>query len=202
MGTTTKVRFPAQGFRRTGETGLLDAKRTHELIDGKVFQMAPESYDHARRVTRIADVFRRRVGELGLDWSAYIREGHPVRLSEYDESDPEIAILKGEPGRTPRPDDILLIVEVSRTTYHRDRGEKLQMYAAAGIPEYRVLRIDADAPRCSRSFERRRGRSTWRRLRRARRTTCESRRGRISAPLPSTHSSRDADSSQPVGALG
>lgn len=145
MGTTTKVRFTAQEFRRMGETGLLDAERTYELIDGEVFQMAPESYDHARQVTRIADMFRRRVGELGLDWSAYVREGHPVRLSEYDEPEPDIAILRGEPGRTPRPDDIRLIVEVSRTTYHRDRGEKLQMYAAAGIPEYWVLRIDADA---------------------------------------------------------
>ena len=43
--------------------------------------------------------------------------------------------------RHPRPRDVVLLVEVSDTTYHRDRGRKWRRYAAAGIPVYMIVRL-------------------------------------------------------------
>ena len=147
METTTKVRFTTQDFHLMGEVGLLDADRTYELIDGEIYRMAPESYNHASTVTRIADLFRKRIGQMGLNWSDYVREGHPIEASDHDEPEPDVALLRGEPGRTPRPEDVRLVIEVSRTTYEKDRGMKQRMYAQAGIPEYWIVRIEPDGPR-------------------------------------------------------
>ena len=147
METTTKVRFTTEDFHLMGEVGLLDADRTYELLDGEIYQMAPESYDHASRVKRIAGLFRKRIAEMGFDPDDYVQEGHPVEIPDHDEPEPDVALLYGEPGRTPQPEDVRLVVEVSRTTYEKDRGMKWRIYAAAGIAEYWIVRLDPDAPR-------------------------------------------------------
>jgi hypothetical protein len=58
---------------------------------------------------------------------------------------PDIAVLRGNDttyaSRHPRPRDVALLVEVSDTTYHRDRGRKWRRYAAAGIPVYMIVRL-------------------------------------------------------------
>lgn len=147
LETTTQVRFTTQDFHRMAEVGLLDSDRTYELIDGVIYQMAAESYDHASRVRRIAGQFRARVRALKLDETDIVQEGHPVVLSDYTEPEPDIAILHGDPGRTPHPEDIRLIIEVSRTTYDKDGADKLEAYAKAGIAEYWIIRIDPGQPR-------------------------------------------------------
>ncbi len=43
--------------------------------------------------------------------------------------------------RHPEPAEIALIVEVSDTTYHRDRNEKFAAYARAGIPVYWIVHL-------------------------------------------------------------
>src|SRR5205823_6441067 len=43
--------------------------------------------------------------------------------------------------RQPRPVDVALLIEVSDTTCHRDRGRKWRQYAAAGIPAYVIVRL-------------------------------------------------------------
>src|SRR5260370_25316594 len=42
-------------------------------------------------------------------------------------------------GAHPVPADALLVIEVSQSTLTFDRGEKLQTYARAGIPEYWIV---------------------------------------------------------------
>ena len=43
--------------------------------------------------------------------------------------------------RLPEPADILLIVEVSKSTLSFDRSTKLELYARAGIPEYWLVNL-------------------------------------------------------------
>ena len=42
----------------------------------------------------------------------------------------------------PKPEDILLLFEVSDTTLSKDRGEKAELYAEAGIRDYWIVNIN------------------------------------------------------------
>jgi len=74
-----------------------------------------------------------------------IREEKPILIGRYWAPKPDIAVLRGSDAiyaaRHPRPRDVALLVEVSDTTYHRDRGRKWRRYAAAGIPIYLIVRL-------------------------------------------------------------
>jgi Uma2 family endonuclease len=43
----------------------------------------------------------------------------------------------------PRPEDVLLLIEVADTTLVFDRETKLPLYARAGVPEVWILDLDA-----------------------------------------------------------
>jgi Uma2 family endonuclease len=68
-----------------------------------------------------------------------------VRIPEFDEPEPDVAIVRGSDddylARHPEPPDIALIVEVSETTLSRDRGENLLAYARGPIPFYWIVNL-------------------------------------------------------------
>ena len=68
-----------------------------------------------------------------------------MRIPEYDEPEPDIAIIRGTNDdykhRTPEPADVALLVEVSETTLRSDRGEKWTAYAKGGIPVYWIVNL-------------------------------------------------------------
>ena len=46
---------------------------------------------------------------------------------------------------TPRPENVLLIVEISDSTLNHDVNEKLPVYAKAGVPETWIMNLREDA---------------------------------------------------------
>ena len=60
-------------------------------------------------------------------------------MPDHSEPEPDLMLLKLREGGYisghPRPDDILLLVEVSDSTLRYDRDVKMSLYAAAGVPE-------------------------------------------------------------------
>jgi Uma2 family endonuclease len=56
---------------------------------------------------------------------------------------PDVAWVKQRSYRMNRPeiDDVLLLIEVADTTLAYDRGEKLRLYAGAGIKEYWIVNV-------------------------------------------------------------
>ena len=58
-------------------------------------------------------------------------------LGAHDEPLLDLALLHPDRNRTrlPRPEDVLLVIEVSDTTLRYDRETKLPLYARAGVPE-------------------------------------------------------------------
>ncbi len=63
---------------------------------------------------------------------------NPVRLSNYNEPEPDITLAdlrKFDGSHHPRPEEAILIIEVSDSTLKYDRDKKLSLYAEAGIPE-------------------------------------------------------------------
>ena len=64
---------------------------------------------------------------------------NPVRLSEYSEPQPDLALLRRRDDfyreHHPRAEDVLLIIEVAATSLRFDRKTKLPLYARHGIPK-------------------------------------------------------------------
>jgi hypothetical protein len=68
---------------------------------------------------------------------AIVSVQNPVRLDEYGESQPDLAVIRPRDYREslPIPEDVLLLIGVSDTTLAFDRGVKLPMYARKGMRE-------------------------------------------------------------------
>ena len=71
--------------------------------------------------------------------------GNPIRIPDFDEPEPDVAVLRGSAGdyrgRIPDASDVALLIEVAETSLVRDRGEKLAAYARGGIPVYWIVNL-------------------------------------------------------------
>ena len=69
----------------------------------------------------------------------------PVRLDDYSESEPDLALLQPAPddykSRHPRADHSFLFIEVSDTTLDYDREAKLPVYGRAGVAEVWIVNL-------------------------------------------------------------
>jgi Uma2 family endonuclease len=68
-----------------------------------------------------------------------------VVVTEDSEPEPDIAVVRGEPGdyreNHPQGSDVGLIIEVAESTVARDR-RKARIYAQAGVPQYWIVNLD------------------------------------------------------------
>lgn len=75
----------------------------------------------------------------------FVQVHAPVSLTPVDEPEPDICIVAGAPKderrRRPTPEEIALLIEVADSSLDYDRGEKLEAYAAAGVPEYWIVNL-------------------------------------------------------------
>jgi Uma2 family endonuclease len=119
--------------------GALDDDRV-ELIDGYLVTKMGKKPPHVWAVDSVEELLR---GLMGAAWC--LRRESPVRIPDFDEPEPDVAIARGTRAtyrtRHPDPADIALIVEVSETTYDRDRGEKWAAYAKGAIPIYWIINL-------------------------------------------------------------
>jgi Uma2 family endonuclease len=133
-------RFTVKDYYRLGEIGILKEDDRVELIQGEIVMMPPIDPGHAESTDRsLLKVGRK----LGPEFRTRCQQ--PVRLSGSSEPVPDISIVREKSYRSglPSPDDIYVIIEVSNTSLKDDLGRKKLMYAAAGIPEYWVVDLNA-----------------------------------------------------------
>jgi Uma2 family endonuclease len=134
-----RVRFTTTDVLRMLEVGILSDDPRIELLDGDLVAMSPEYPRHSRTVRRLVRWLRRRL-EAGADEASevVVFEGHTVELGPHWLPTPDIAVLLGPEDRYderwPRPDDILLAIEVCDATLDEDRRLKVPGYAQAGLP--------------------------------------------------------------------
>ncbi|MGI8827925.1 MAG: Uma2 family endonuclease [Chloroflexota bacterium] len=135
-------RFTVNDYRHMAETGILTEDDSVELIDGEIVEMTPVGGRHLVCVSRLTHLL---VQYLGSDAIASIQS--PVRLGEYQEPEPDAAVIRARDygDDLPTPGDVLLLIEVSDTSLAYDRGRKLPLYASAGIPESWLVDIPGDA---------------------------------------------------------
>lgn len=124
------------------ESGILQPDERVELLEGQIIQMAAKGTAHRAAVTRIQRLFQDRLGNRVL-----ICLQDPVRLDDYSEPEPDVAILVPDPldyeDHHPTPSEVYLLIEVSDTTLKFDRETRAPAYARSGIAEYWVLDVNA-----------------------------------------------------------
>jgi Uma2 family endonuclease len=132
----TRRRFTVHEYHRMAEARILHEDDRIELIDGELVEMAAIGTRHFTCVNRLNHLL---VGNVGDDVIVSIQ--NPVRLNEYSEPQPDVALIRARDYREslPTPEDVLLLIEVSDTTLAYDRGPKLSLYARAGIQEVWIV---------------------------------------------------------------
>ncbi len=131
-------RWSVDEYHRMSELGLLDAHKRTELLAGYITIMAPKGTPHVTSLHLLANVVRDQ-----LSHTALVRTQDPIRLDNFSEPEPDLAIVQGGildySEQHPRPDQVYLVVEVADSTLKQDCEVKDKLYAQAGITDYWVL---------------------------------------------------------------
>jgi Uma2 family endonuclease len=131
--------FTVDEYERMGEAGILGEDDRVELIEGEILEMVPIGSGHAAGVNRLTQLFSRALGDRAI-----VSVQNPVRLSDLSAPQPDLALLRPREdfyaSNHPRPEDVLLLVEVVETSLAYDRA-KLRVYAAAGISEVWLVNL-------------------------------------------------------------
>ncbi len=111
-----------------------------ELIDGRVFGRNDMNPPHVTATGRT----KRSVERL-LPSGRFIRKDEPVRIPDFNEPFPDLAVAHGDletyADHHPGPEDVSLVIEISDTTLAKDRGDKRVNYGRAGIPLYWIVNL-------------------------------------------------------------
>ena len=74
----------------------------------------------------------------------YVRPDKPVRIPEYNEPEPDQAVVRGTireySDHHPGPSDVAMIVEIANSSLTEDR-KMASIYGAAGIPIYWIVNL-------------------------------------------------------------
>ena len=133
-----KMLISADDYQRMGEAGIFTDKPRVELIDGEIYTMSPFTPDHNGHVDKASRFFNKALSDKAL-----IRTQGSVRMDEYSEPEPDIAILRLRDdfyrNRQAAAEDTYLLVEVAVNTLKTDRTIKKRKYAESNIPEYWIV---------------------------------------------------------------
>ena len=134
----TRHRLTVDDYDALTATGRLADARV-ELIDGELFAMNAQGPVHASLT-----VWLRHLIEAAYGSEFHVRDHSPLRATDYDQPEPDLALVRGAPSKqAPHPTgpDVVLVIEVSVTTVREDR-EKAAVYARAGVGEYWLINPD------------------------------------------------------------
>ena len=128
-------------YHRMIERGLFDFGR-YELLDGFLVRMPAHDPEHAEAVRLIVDRFYELFRK---DYE--VRCQLPMSMPADWEPEPDVLLSTGKAAgsRHPTPADIVLAVEVGRTSGRTDRHIKLPQYAKCGIPEVWLVDVHGGA---------------------------------------------------------
>ena len=118
------------------EYATLEIDGRTELIEGIIYDVSPRNAPHRNAVNVLGKILERALGERFT-----IQHQDAVAIPKWkgvSAPEPDIAVIApGYIDPMPSADETFAIVEVSDTTYARDR-KKTALYVAAGVPSYIV----------------------------------------------------------------
>ncbi len=140
-------RFLVADFHRMMEAGILPEESGWEVIDGYLIDKMTIGSNHAGTVNRLNQKLT-----ILLAGKAIIAVQNPLHVDEYNEPEPDIALLKPREDfytkSLPQPEDVLLVIEVSDSTVEYDRAIKKGLYASAEIAEFWLVNLKENTIEC------------------------------------------------------
>ena len=137
--------FTRKEYHAMAKAEILGHWERVQLIEGEILVMSPVGTRHAWGV----DLLNHEFSVLGKPTGrAFLRVQNPLAIWEISDPEPDFQLLVYREGgyarRAPRPEDVLLAVEVSDSTLNYDINVKLPMYAKAGVPETWIMNLRED----------------------------------------------------------
>ena len=137
-----RLRFSVDDYYKMIELGMLKGYKKAEIIEGELIKKMIIGDKHAAVVNILNRFFVKNVSDDVL-----VSIQNPLRLGDFDEPAPDAVLAdltKYDGKRHPRPEEVLLVVEVADSTLEYDRDVKLSLYAEAGIPEVWIVNLPDD----------------------------------------------------------
>ncbi len=132
-------RLTVEDYYKMGEVGIINEKDRVELIEGEIIDMVPIGSNHAYTINKILNLFLMKQ----LSGDIIVRIQDPLLLDEYNEPEPDIALVVNQNyySRHPGPAETLLIIEVADSSLAYDLDIKTPLYARHDIPEVWVINL-------------------------------------------------------------
>jgi Uma2 family endonuclease len=139
VSTITK-RLTVDQYDQMVENGILPETNRFELINGRIVEKEVKNPEHSTALERT-----RRAIERILPGGWYVRQEQPVRIpNRRSEPEPDVSVVRGGiddyATRHPDPEDVALIVEVTRSSVAKDRA-LARVYGGGGIPVYWIVNV-------------------------------------------------------------
>ncbi|MEO6811297.1 MAG: Uma2 family endonuclease [Isosphaeraceae bacterium] len=110
------------------------------LWKGQLVEKMTINPPHASTVFKVSRLLHRALPD---GWLA--RPEQPLEIGQRSVPEPDVAIVRGAldayDRRHPQARDVALLIEVSDSSLAEDQGDKLQTYAAAGVPVYWIVNL-------------------------------------------------------------
>ncbi len=137
--------FTREEYHAMGKAGILGRGERVELLEGEIVAMSPIGSRHAAGVDMLTKAF---YATANIGDRAIVRVQNPAATSSTSEPEPDLTLLEPKEDSYasghPRPEDILLLVEVADSSLYYDVNVKLPHYAAVGIPETWIVNLQDD----------------------------------------------------------
>jgi Uma2 family endonuclease len=130
-------RWTREEYERMAEAGFFHPEARVELIEGIVYDMAPQGSFHSTAFRLTEEALRLAFPDLE------VRGQLPLALGQGSEPEPDLAVVSGSPRdySHAHPTTALLVVEVADQSLLHDQRMKLPVYALHGISECWILNL-------------------------------------------------------------
>ncbi len=141
QGPVASVRlFTVEEYFKLFELGILKAHEKTELIHGQVLKMLPQGIPHSQVVIKFVERFYDSIPKD--EWCVYAQ--NTIELNGHL-PEPDLCVVNGPSTRydhqRPTTENIAYLIEVADSSLEYDRGEKLSLYAEAGIKRYWIINL-------------------------------------------------------------
>jgi Uma2 family endonuclease len=133
------LRFKVDEYYKLIDLGMLHDYEKAEIIDGELIRNMTVGDRHAQIVNKLTKILVKSVSDDVL-----VSVQNPLRLTDYHEPEPDVVLAdltKYDGSRHPRPNETLIVIEVSDSTLKYDRDIKLPLYAEAEIQEVWIVNL-------------------------------------------------------------